>query len=146
MSHSEPEQTPADPATSASSAEPTDYSLAAELPSAEAHRRRLRDEHVAALARWNAKPVLTFGTDASHNQFSLTTLLGLMTLASVAFAVRRFFEPEIFAGLCGLIALIYPAVTTWLASDLRESPLARQIWLLLLAIYIVAIGLAMLDR
>ncbi|MBL8825456.1 MAG: hypothetical protein JNM18_00635 [Planctomycetaceae bacterium] len=146
MSNSEPDQPSADPEAVVASDPPADYSLAAELPTAETHRRRLRDEHVAALAQWHAKTVLTYGTEATDAQFSLRTLLGLMTLACVVFAVRRFFAPDVFAGLCGLITLLYPAVTTWLASDLRESPLARQIWLLLLAIYITSIGLAMAER
>jgi hypothetical protein len=125
---------------------PTGYLIEQMSPQAERQFQQLRDDLVASNARLNAKPNLVFAADQEASQFSLSALLGMMAIASLAFTVGRWFDPAVFAGLCGLAAIVYPALLALFFSDRRSSPLAQQGWFLLLLIYLISIMLAIAQK
>lgn len=79
---------------------------------------------------------------SEDSHFSLTGLMGLVTLAAVIMAVGIRLPRPVFAGAMGFLTLLTAIVIS--LADIK-SLLLHFAWWLLLAIYLAAIGLAIID-
>lgn len=80
--------------------------------------------------------------EAGDRMISLAHALGMMTVASLVFAVGVRIPPRPFAGLLGLLAMISLMLSGWW----KRPPLVAQVaWWLLLAVYLLASARAMLT-
>ncbi len=73
-------------------------------------------------------------------QFSLRWLFVLMTVGCVLLSLGRLFDPGQFAGLCGILTIVFPLLTA--ALNRFDSPHMESLWWTLLLVYLVAIGIA----
>ena len=92
----------------------------------------------AAVARLEAAQ--QSGQERQH--LSLRYMLGLMTAASVLFAIARLVTPSIFAFGCGMVALVSLLVMSrWPRRSIRVD----AAWWTLLLVYLITIVVAALE-
>lgn len=121
----------------------TDYSLAKNSTQDEGKLNRARQRQAEANAWLAGRTVPLTSLPDENSRFSVKTLLMMMTIAALVFAIGRQLTPAVFAGVCGLLTLVYPLIIMAFARDSLYSPQLRQIWWLLLAIYLISITIAM---
>jgi hypothetical protein len=120
--------------------DPGEYPLAPDEIEDEAEARWYALRRLAAA---RARLMAELNPTQPEKQLSLRYLMFLTAVASVLFATARLVSPDIFAGICGIVALVSVGVL-----QLFRQPSAKVVaaWWMLMLVYILTSIFASFSR
>lgn len=121
---------------------PTDYDLRRVPFETEERLQQARRAAAETNTRLHAQPNIGMPRDG-ESQISLASLLVMMAVVSILLAIGRLFPPAVFAGVCGLVAVLYPLFIAIVVREHAWEQFWQQLWWSLLIVYLLSIIMAM---